>query len=159
MSSNDRPFLTADIPSLLKKLKWEEKAALLAAPDWWNTQPIPRLQIPSVRLSDGPNGVRGSSHLNSTPAQCLPVRHSLSTQLLLFTLSRLCEYSVRPAWHLLSTLSSSTRSANSLPTKQKSNLLLCFSLLLATFNVPLLAVAHSSPSQKTHSCQVCLPFS
>uniref|UniRef100_A0A0W0FFP5 beta-glucosidase n=1 Tax=Moniliophthora roreri TaxID=221103 RepID=A0A0W0FFP5_MONRR len=72
-------FLDANIPELISKLTIEEKISLLGAPNWWNTTRVERLGIPSVRMSDGPNGVRGSSHFASTPAQCLPCATSLAS--------------------------------------------------------------------------------
>lgn len=68
-----RSFLDVDVDELLENLSPAEQLSLLVAPNWWNTSRIERLDVPSVRMSDGPNGVRGSSHFLSVPAQCIPV--------------------------------------------------------------------------------------
>ncbi|OKL60684.1 putative beta-glucosidase I [Talaromyces atroroseus] len=62
----------ANIESLLKELDIDEKIALLSGDDFWHTVPVKRLGIPSVRLSDGPNGVRGTRFFGSIPSACLP---------------------------------------------------------------------------------------
>ena len=68
--SSSRKYL--DVESLLQQLTTSEKVALTAGLDFWHTVPIPRLSIPSIRLSDGPNGVRGTHFFDSIPAACLP---------------------------------------------------------------------------------------
>ena len=65
-------YASADLPAVLASLTLAEKVSLLAGADWWNTVPIPRVGVPKVKCSDGPNGVRGSSHFNPTPATCIP---------------------------------------------------------------------------------------
>lgn len=75
--TGSNPFLNADVDELVSKLSLDEKVLLLGAPNWWNTNKIERVGVPSVRMSDGPNGVRGSSHFLSSPAQCIPVSRNL----------------------------------------------------------------------------------
>ncbi|ORY35301.1 glycoside hydrolase family 3 protein [Naematelia encephala] len=70
-------FASCDLHTLLDKLSGDEKISLLAGPDWWTTNAIPRLGVPSIKCSDGPNGVRGSSHFLPTPANCIPCATAL----------------------------------------------------------------------------------
>lgn len=48
------------VERILQELTLEEKVSLLAGANMWNTVPIPRLDVPKLRVSDGPAGVRGS---------------------------------------------------------------------------------------------------
>lgn len=43
---------------IINKMTLEEKANLCVGKDYWSTQEIDRLDIPSIRMSDGPNGLR-----------------------------------------------------------------------------------------------------
>lgn len=67
-----------NIQKLLEELTVEEKAALLAGVDFMFTNSIPRLNIPSVRMSDGPHGLRVQSEggdngvAGSEPATAFP---------------------------------------------------------------------------------------
>lgn len=66
-----------DIEAVLEQLSLDEKVALLAGIDGWHTKAVPRLGVPSVRMSDGPNGVRGTRFFNGVPAACLPCETAL----------------------------------------------------------------------------------
>ena len=60
------------VDHVLSRLTIDEKVALISGSDPWHTVPIPRLGVPKVRLTDGPNGVRGTKFFNGTPAACFP---------------------------------------------------------------------------------------
>jgi beta-glucosidase len=60
-----------DLHELVSQLTVEEKVSLLSGSDVWRTFPIERLGIPAVKVSDGPNGVRGDSTTGAR-AVCLP---------------------------------------------------------------------------------------
>ena len=47
-----------NIERIIKELTTEEKAALVAGTAFMFTNPVPRLGIPSLRMSDGPHGLR-----------------------------------------------------------------------------------------------------
>lgn len=61
-----------NVDEVLKKLTPSEKVDLLAGIDFWHTKALPNHGVPSVRLSDGPNGVRGTRFFNGVPAACFP---------------------------------------------------------------------------------------
>ena len=48
------------VEALLDQMTLEEQVSLLAGSNMWNTVPNERLNIPKLRVSDGPAGVRGS---------------------------------------------------------------------------------------------------
>jgi beta-glucosidase len=62
----------ADIPSLIKQMTLEEKAALLTGASNWTTSPVERLGVPSLFMSDGPHGVRRVPEINTLGAPRLP---------------------------------------------------------------------------------------
>ncbi|KAF4987769.1 hypothetical protein FDECE_15307 [Fusarium decemcellulare] len=63
---------SVDIQAILSTLTLEEKISLLAGKDLWETVPVPSKGVPSVKVSDGPNGARGASFAGGTTAACFP---------------------------------------------------------------------------------------
>lgn len=68
-----------DIKALISEMTLEEKASMCSGSDFWNSQGIERLGIPSVMMTDGPHGLRKqmgqADHLGlneSVEAVCFP---------------------------------------------------------------------------------------
>ncbi|EGV65580.1 beta-glucosidase [Yamadazyma tenuis] len=61
-----------DVEYTLSQLELSEKIGLIAGIDFWHTFAVKRLNIPSLRLSDGPNGTRGTRFFDGVPAACFP---------------------------------------------------------------------------------------
>jgi len=80
------PGTRLDIPALLAALTLEEKAGLLDGADFWRTQPVERLDIPGIMVTDGPHGLRkqagAADHVglnDSVPATCFPPAAGLAS--------------------------------------------------------------------------------
>lgn len=86
-SEASRPeHAVSDVDRVLRELTLEEKASLLSGLDFWSTQPVSRVGVPSVLVTDGPHGLRkqvtSTDHLglgNSVPATCFPTAAALGS--------------------------------------------------------------------------------
>ena len=67
-----------DLRTLLGKLTVEEKARLLTGADFWTLHPIPKIGLRRLVLSDGPNGVRGTTWDERDTSLLLPVASGLA---------------------------------------------------------------------------------
>ena len=86
MPSTPAPF---DVESVLAQLTLEEKAALTSGSHFWYTQPVERLGVPRVMVSDGPHGLRAQpdtgdsgDHVGiggSLPATCFPTAAAIAS--------------------------------------------------------------------------------
>ena len=70
---------------IISKLTIEQKCALLSGKNTWQTQYYPKQGVPSIWLSDGPNGLRkqagAADHLGlnpSEPATCFPTAATMA---------------------------------------------------------------------------------
>ncbi|KAJ5962536.1 hypothetical protein N7501_007477 [Penicillium viridicatum] len=68
---------TFDVEHVLANMSEQDKIALLSGIDFWHTHPIPEFNVPSIRATDGPNGIRGTKFFAGIPAACLPCGTSL----------------------------------------------------------------------------------
>ncbi|OZJ01949.1 hypothetical protein BZG36_05126, partial [Bifiguratus adelaidae] len=66
------------VEKLLAELTVEEKCNLLAGKDFWRTYPVERLNIPQVKVTDGPNGARGDSFTAGQFANAFPAGIALA---------------------------------------------------------------------------------
>src|SRR5437762_8382487 len=69
-----------DVENLLSQMTLQEKVAMLAGTNDWYTVPVERLGIPSLKMTDGPNGARGAGGFTSdVKAACFPAGISLAS--------------------------------------------------------------------------------
>ena len=72
------------IRDIVSKMSLTEKARLCSGADYWNTEAISRLKIPSISMADGPHGLRkeqkkGGGNLGeSYPSTCFPTASLLA---------------------------------------------------------------------------------
>src|SRR5438067_10027261 len=68
------------IEKLLSQMTLPEKVSMLAGTNMWYTVPIERLDIPSLKMTDGPNGARGAGGFTGgVKATCFPAEISLAS--------------------------------------------------------------------------------
>ncbi|HEX3301897.1 MAG TPA: glycoside hydrolase family 3 C-terminal domain-containing protein [Thermomicrobiales bacterium] len=69
-----------EIASVVDLMTLEEQVSLLAGAGFWRTGAIERLGVPSIKVSDGPNGARGEGAFSSgVKAASFPVGISLAS--------------------------------------------------------------------------------
>ena len=71
--------MTERVDALIAQLTLDEKAALTAGVDMWTTAGVEHLGIPSITVTDGPNGARGTAlfGLGGETAVCIPCGSAL----------------------------------------------------------------------------------
>ncbi|HEY5515034.1 MAG TPA: glycoside hydrolase family 3 C-terminal domain-containing protein [Pengzhenrongella sp.] len=86
MTAQTDPPAGIDVPALLAELTLEEKAALLDGSDFWHTEPVERLGVPAIMVTDGPHGLRKQTEDPdhggigaAVPATCFPPATALGS--------------------------------------------------------------------------------
>lgn len=70
------------IAAVIAELTLQEKALLCTGRDFWTTNPIERLDIPAVFMTDGPHGLRKATEGafgGTVPATCFPTASALAS--------------------------------------------------------------------------------
>ena len=67
-----------NIDQIIKTLTLDEKVSLLSGFNSWYTNKIEKKNVPSIKMSDGPNGVRGDSNSGKSSA-CFPCAISIGS--------------------------------------------------------------------------------
>src|SRR5256886_7769382 len=69
-----------NIEELLRQMTLQEKVVMLSGTNMWYTVPVERLGIPTLKMTDGPNGARGAGGFSSdVKAACFPAGISLAS--------------------------------------------------------------------------------
>ena len=78
--------MVLDVENVLAGLTLEEKASLTSGASMWQTEAVPRADVPAVVLSDGPHGLRRTTDDTeltdlggSVPATCFPTAAALGS--------------------------------------------------------------------------------
>lgn len=75
--ADQEPEADPRIEKLLEALSLEEKVSMMTGSGMWHSTGVPRLKIPRLKVTDGPNGARGESHEGATSA-CFPCGTALA---------------------------------------------------------------------------------
>ncbi|KAH7333501.1 thermostable beta-glucosidase B [Rhexocercosporidium sp. MPI-PUGE-AT-0058] len=68
-----------DVKTILSSLTLEEKISLLSGENFWQTTAIPKKGVPSLKVSDGPNGARGGTFKGAVTSACFPAASSVAS--------------------------------------------------------------------------------
>ncbi len=78
MSDQPSQPMEERIEALLSQMTLEEKVSMTAGSDMWHSTGVERLGIPPFKMTDGPNGARGSQWQGDLTSACFPAGVSLA---------------------------------------------------------------------------------